>query len=541
MVIENFWLQVSGIFQNIWVQMAIMVVFATVHGYGAAWLAIRMLFRPYKAKKFLGITFVPQGMIPRHRDRLAQAIGNAVGNELMSHETVTNALFGENDFFRRKVATLVDSYAEDLLTRDFPSLLESLPPAARATFLDAISGFQLKISVYIANTLKSEETAEAVREFVERQSEKFLSRRVSESLDEEAFTQIIDFLENRVRGILQEKALEQRVKEFVGARIHDLANTQTSLGEMFTPESVAFIHERLSSQVQPIVHQLAEIATSDRTRTQISALVKSEINDFYKQLPFYQKFFVSRERLHREVDDLVNTTLPRKIEETLRGEAFATEAENFLNTTIDSWLSRPLPELVGTIAPEKLENMKGQISRALLKLVQGEEMQRSISAYLTDTLHKIRPHSLRAILERIHPEAAPQIKSILTRGLLKILQREETAQTLNQIVNSQIERLLVMPIGRLSDKIAPETVKRIAGSFSENIVAAAEERLPPLIQEFDIAKLVREKVDAYPLEKLEALVLSIAGQHLRTIELFGLLIGFFLGVGQAFFLWAFAK
>ena len=47
------------------------IVIATVHGYGAAWLAIRMLFRPRKPTKLFGLTIWPQGMIPRHRELLA--------------------------------------------------------------------------------------------------------------------------------------------------------------------------------------------------------------------------------------------------------------------------------------------------------------------------------------------------------------------------------------------------------------------------------------------------------------------------------------
>ena len=35
------------------------------------------------------------------------------------------------------------------------------------------------------------------------------------------------------------------------------------------------------------------------------------------------------------------------------------------------------------------------------------------------------------------------------------------------------------------------------------------------------------------IEKLEELVLSVAQHHLKTIELFGAIIGFFIGVGQA--------
>jgi uncharacterized membrane protein YheB (UPF0754 family) len=53
---------------------------------------------------------------------------------------------------------------------------------------------------------------------------------------------------------------------------------------------------------------------------------------------------------------------------------------------------------------------------------------------------------------------------------------------------------------------------------------------------------VREKINNYPVEKLESLVMSVAKEHLRTIELFGALFGFVIGVVQALLsYWAFAK
>ena len=41
--IANFF---APLLKNIWVQIALLVVFATAHGYAGAWLAVRMLFRP---------------------------------------------------------------------------------------------------------------------------------------------------------------------------------------------------------------------------------------------------------------------------------------------------------------------------------------------------------------------------------------------------------------------------------------------------------------------------------------------------------------
>jgi uncharacterized membrane protein YheB (UPF0754 family) len=105
------------------------------------------------------------------------------------------------------------------------------------------------------------------------------------------------------------------------------------------------------------------------------------------------------------------------------------------------------------------------------------------------------------------------------------------------MMTSQIERLLVAPIGRLGDHVSENSVKRASTALVERITGAARERLPAAIAEFDVGGLVRNKVSEYPTEKLEALVLSVAQHHLKTIELFGAVIGFFIGIFQAIYFW----
>src|SRR2546421_2937267 len=129
-----------------------------------------MLSQPHRPVKVLGLTVWPQGMIPRHRDRLAQTIGNAVGNELVSQDTVVHALF-ETGFFRRKVEGFVGSYTDELLNRNYTTFLDALPRQVRAPVLDALSALQLRIAEHIAGVLRSEETAEAVSRSEEHTSE----------------------------------------------------------------------------------------------------------------------------------------------------------------------------------------------------------------------------------------------------------------------------------------------------------------------------------------------------------------------------------
>jgi uncharacterized membrane protein YheB (UPF0754 family) len=526
----------NAVVHSKWFELFLIVLVATFHGYGAAWLAVRMLFRPHKPVRLLGLTVWPQGMIPRHRERLAQTIGNAVGNELVSQETVVHALF-ETGFFRRKVESFVDSFTDELLNRNYTTFLDALPKAARAPVLDTLSALQLRLAEHIASVLRSEETAEAVGRFIDRRVDEILAQRLDDAVEPETFEQALGFVENRFRGIVTERGFESKVREFVSARVDELAASRATLAEMFTPDSVAVIKERIDSQVPPIVQKLTDIATNKGTRKQIGALIKREVDDYYQQLNFFKKIFISRERIHGEVDELVNKTLPRRVEEFLSGDAFEQQAEEFLNSTIDGVLARPVNELVGNIAPERLGMVKDQIAARILSMAQSPELTTSVSAYATDALRRLRPHTLRALLEHARPDSADKLKDFLARALMGVLSREETARMINSILAAQVEKLLVAPIGRIGDLLPEEKVRRASAKLAERIDAAARERLPDAIAEFDIGGIVREKVAGYPIEKLEDLVLLVAKQHLRTIELFGLLIGFFIGVVQASYLY----
>jgi uncharacterized membrane protein YheB (UPF0754 family) len=512
------------------------IVIATLHGFGAAWLAIWMLFHPYKPVKVFGITIWPQGMIPRQREKLAESIGKAVGNELVSQETVFNALF-ETSFFQRKIEEFVNAYTGELLGTVYPSFIDALPSQARIPILDTISNLQYRLAEYIAEMLKGQETAQAVEHFVDRQVDDLLERRIGDTLNDEAFAGILRFVEERFHQLVTEEEFEGKIRTFVSGRLDDLAHSKATLAETFTPESIAFVKERLDQQVPPIVHHLADIATSQNTRKQIAALIKLEVDEYYQQLSLIKKIFISRDRIYREVDDLVNKNLPRRIEEYLRGPAFAQEAEAFLNSTIDNVLSRPLDEIIGQIEPEKLQMIKAQIANSVLDLARSPDLAGSVSSYVSDTLTQLRPQTLGAALQHLNPESIVSAKQFLTRSLIGLLSREDTARTINGIMSAQIERLLVAPIGKLSDHVSRHSVERASSALVERISAAARERLPSAIAEFDVGSLVRKKVSDYPNEKLEALVLSVASHHLKTIEIFGAIIGFVIGVGQAFYFW----
>jgi uncharacterized membrane protein YheB (UPF0754 family) len=200
-------------------------------------------------------------------------------------------------------------------------------------------------------------------------------------------------------------------------------------------------------------------------------------------------------------------------------------------------MSRPLNELIGQFDSIRFEDLKRQVSDRLIEILRSEALSTSLSMQVTEAIDRLRPQTLGSVLQQLDTNSATRAKEFFSKSLLSLLSRDDTARTINAILSSQIERLLISPIGKLGDHVSQNAMQRASTALVERITEAARERLPVAIAEFDVGGLVRKKVSDYPLEKLEELVLSVAQHHLKTIELFGAAIGFFIGVAQAIYFW----
>lgn len=108
-------LEKGGAGMNIWISILVMMIIGGFIGMMTNFIAIRMLFRPYKAI-FIGkwrLPFTP-GLIPKRRDELAQKIGQVVTEHLLTGDMIQKKLQDEGlqvglvetaqEFFKEKMA-----------------------------------------------------------------------------------------------------------------------------------------------------------------------------------------------------------------------------------------------------------------------------------------------------------------------------------------------------------------------------------------------------------------------------------------------------
>ena len=82
--------QSGGMDWAAWIRLASIPLVGALIGYVTNWLAVKMIFRPRRPIRLLGISW--QGLVPRRQPELAASIGHTVQRHLISHDDLRRIL-----------------------------------------------------------------------------------------------------------------------------------------------------------------------------------------------------------------------------------------------------------------------------------------------------------------------------------------------------------------------------------------------------------------------------------------------------------------
>ncbi|MFT5050589.1 MAG: uncharacterized membrane protein YheB (UPF0754 family) [Chlamydiales bacterium] len=122
----------------------------------------------------------------------------------------------------------------------------------------------------------------------------------------------------------------------------------------------------------------------------------------------------------------------------------------------------------------------------------------------------------------------------IVRGLSTMDMEGLIGNGLDEALSSKLGELRKIPLvgNFLTDERIGDLKQGLIHSLASNSDALADELARALEEGFDIEALVAEKVSAFPIERLEELVLEVSERELRAIEVLGGVLGFLIGLGQ---------
>lgn len=155
--------------------------------------------------------------------------------------------------------------------------------------------------------------------------------------------------------------------------------------------------------------------------------------------------------------------------------------------------------------------------------------------------------SIQGLLPKRRRELAESIGRTVERDLIsnedigKVMRDPSFQEGIAHILSAKLdeflsERFAVLKV-LLGTSIQKKLVGKIRDALSEEILSflpeLSEQAMDLIETRLDFRKIVVDRIEAFDLQRLERLVVQIAGTELKYIELFGAVLGFFIGGVQA--------
>ncbi|WP_222599407.1 DUF445 family protein [Aquibacillus kalidii] len=114
------------------------------------------------------------------------------------------------------------------------------------------------------------------------------------------------------------------------------------------------------------------------------------------------------------------------------------------------------------------------------------------------------------------------------------LNREVIGDTIGKIIatNVPVDDILNGPVSELVNPIKPQLVDQILPNTVEKLLTVLADRIEPILNNIGLEEIVEKEVSGFPLQRVEQLVLNISRKEFKLITYLGALLGGIIGLIQ---------
>lgn len=495
--------------QEILVEVAKGAIVGGLIGYATNRLAVAMLFRPHTPWKVFGLQ-VPMtpGLVVKNRERLAEAVGRSVSEDLLDHDTLLEHLRSAR----------LHEIVEDVIHRRGEELANH-----EGTLADLLG---TEISGSLHKALVPVVAGELDRFLKSPQGRSFIAVTVEPILDRKA-TELVG-----TGGI---DALSINITSFLGKTL-----SSPEAVKDLEPLIVECVKEGLAGEnVKVILEPLRE--PFQAAIPDITAQIQDGIADYLASEEFGIQ---ARSKLSARISDLVVEKFPMAamfVNERMVGEMITSRWESIADELIEM---AHTPEL-GESLSERLEGLVDWLEEGIGKVLAKEETRERLASWAggelveklprladSDTTRQGIRKALGETLDRPVGKILGTNPKEFARDLATRLSDSLTGENGRQTRERAAEAIVSQGVlGLRPNKVARSEVlgsmaHRVAHWVEGQVMEAAPEFLRDRLK---IKEIVTEKIARFETEALEETIHRVSGRELKGIVRLGGVIGIFVG------------
>ncbi|MCI1958285.1 MAG: DUF445 domain-containing protein [Clostridia bacterium] len=486
-----------------------------VIGYFTNWLAIKMLFRPYKEKKLFGckLPFTP-GLIPKEKDRIAKALGNAVGEQLLTSDTIIESLTKEN------VLESIDNLMDAGFDKVKLSYLK-VDDVAKKIFGEKWQEISNQASDVIckkmSELLASQNCRTAVSEILNSNIRKILDKKLEDLPMEKILQYIKNMLISSFKDISESGIVNSAVEKSVWSFITSLKEDERKISEIVSCSTVDELKDYLSLKAPEAANALISMTDDPEVEEFLKGKIANVISSFTGPLV---GMFIKPDDVYVKVIEGITNYFNDPIN--------MPEIEEQIGKAVDKFIENTVGSVATMVSGQIRENTVNKITSFIVSEAGKEE---NIELFAQRAVDFINDNSQKSIIDIIDFDGTADKKIYdmcvsLTDSIFTKLLEVITPENVEEKICSLLKLRISVPAAHFSLENFISVKKIIKKGYCALVRRAA----PKMIEAFSVSGVVEEKVNSFSMEFTEKLILSIAKKELSAITAIGGVLGFVIGL-----------
>lgn len=502
-------------------------------GYVTNYIAIRMLFRPLRPWRVLGVRLpLTPGIIPAKRGELAQRMGEMVGAHLLTAEDVRRAL--EKPNFHRELKGAVNDKLGTFLNRDLGPLDSLVPTPYQRRFRELVNSARTKVVAAATDYLASSRFEDQLRRFLTVRGEAILGRDLESFLTPERYQVLHDHLEVRLSTVLQSTPTARAVERFVDERLERLLLTDRSLRSLLPTDLVEVLLEQLEREVPPLLERFGGLLYDPDFRQRLVERTRQGIEAFLDSLGGLAGLltgFLDLDKVYDRIPEFLDKA-GEEVSRWLREEQTQQQVATMLRERLEGLLDRPVSRFLEKAPYEKVAGVRRYLGERSVAAVQSRRTTELLLGFADKGLQRIKDRSFRSLMdENLPPHSTERLQTELGDRLLALARSAEAVAAIDAVVREKLESwVFQQPLGRLAARLPSDVLEELEEGLYRQVGEVLQKEVPPLIETLNVARMVEDKVNQLDILQVEGLLMGVMQEQFKYINLFGAILGFLIGL-----------
>ncbi len=491
-------------------------------GYITNAIAIAMLFRPYTAKKLLGVKIpMTPGIIPKERYELSGNIGNMVSRELLTEDAVRNQI--SSPLFKKGVQDSIKRLTEKVLNTPLKDLKNTFSGGFLSSSKDGET-LQFLVTDILNKFLSSEGLTVMTRGLLSKGIGYLEEKTLSDLLSSKVH--ILD----RILKVLLSRKSREHLEAWIVKSIERWIHDNRKISEVLSPARAEAAGKAALRIYELLFPEFIKFLDERSTRAELEIRGRFLLKDILDKLNGVQRFILSAAQYDRTLEENIGSIVDDLVR-NLKEAGMDPDIKERIYEAVVSSLKRFSGLSLGEVVAAWDGDFRGDLDKVMDTL---------FSVLFSDGF---REKFILRIKDFISGNGDLKIREVLygKLGLSVEFVREELPVLLIPDV------LFLKKLFSVSEKGTPFASDRsIAEIFSidpqlqSSIIEPAaqvfldllSQKIPDILKSVDVQSLVVKKIDSLEIEKIEELILVVVKKQLRWINVFGALLGSIIGTVQ---------